>query len=167
VALGTDATGTGAYQTSFGLNFQQLWHVAADKYFRDRLSFGYTLPATSQVNGFNTFGGNTQTTGHERIGNQFTADLGLEYTLTKNWVPALDVIYTATGNSDFTGVTGTDPNGVPAITNGPSGSVFSLAPAIEYNFNSNLGIIAGPWFSVSGRNATQFVSAVLAINYYH
>lgn len=162
---GTDATGLGAYQTSFGLNFQHLWQLKSGKYFSDRLSLGYTLPATTDVQGVNTFGGIKQTTGKEKLGNQFSADLGLEYTLTNHWVPALDILYTVSGNSSFNGVTGTDVNGLPAIANGPSGDTLSLAPAIEYNFNSHLGIIAGPWFSIAGRNSTQFVSGVVAINY--
>lgn len=164
--LGTDSTGRGAYQTSFALNFQHAWQLSETKYFNDRLSLGYTLPATSQVQGVNSFGGTTQTTGKEHLGDQFSADLGMEYTLTKHWVPALDILYTANGNSTFTGVPGTNAEGLPAIENGPSGSELSFAPAMEYNFNSHLGIIAGPWFSVAGRNATQFTTAVIALNYY-
>ncbi|HVV69759.1 MAG TPA: hypothetical protein VHE99_12145 [Gammaproteobacteria bacterium] len=163
---GTDATGTGAYQTSFGLNFQQLWHVTATKYFRDRLALGYTLPSTTRIQGVNSFGGNNETSGNVKLGNQFSADLAMEYTLTNHWVPALDILYTANGGSNFTGITGTNSEGLPAIENGPSGNELSLAPAMEYNFNSHLGIIAGPWFSVAGRNATEFASAVLAVNYY-
>ncbi len=163
---GTDATGTGAYQTNVGLNFQQLWHVGANRYFRDRLALGNTFASTSKVEGVNAFGGNAQTTGKQRLGNQFSADLSMEFTLTKHWVPALDILYTANGNSNFTGAAGTNSEGLPAIEGGPSGEAFSLAPAMEYNFNSHLGVIAGPWFSVAGRNTAQFTSAVLAINYY-
>lgn len=164
--LGTDATGTGAYQTSLGLNIQQLWQVSATKYINNRLAFGYTFPSTSHVEGVNTFGGTPQTTGDEKLGSQFSADLAFEYTLTNHWVPAIDILYTANGTSNFTGIAGTNVNGLPAIENGPSGDELSLAPAIEYNFNSHFGIIAGPWFSVAGRNATQFVSGVIAFNYY-
>lgn len=163
---GTDATGTGAYQTSLGLNFQQLWHVASSRYLRDRLSLGYTFPSTTNVQGINTFGGTPQTSGDEKLGSQFSADLAFEYTLTNHWVPALDILYTANSDSTFTGTAGTNAEGLPAIENGPSGDELSFAPAMEYNFNSNLGIIAGPWFSVAGRNATQFTSAVVAVNYY-
>lgn len=163
---GTDATGTGAYQTSFGLIFQHLWNVNSGRYFRDRLALGYTLPSTSHINGTSAFGGDTQTTGKEKLGSQFSADFAMEYTLTEHWVPALDILYTANGNSTFSGAAGTNAEGLPAIENGPSGDEISLAPAIEYNFNSHLGIIAGPWFSIAGRNATQFVSGVLAVNYY-
>ena len=164
---GTDATGNGAYQTSVGLNFQQLWHVGDNHYFRDRLALGYTFPATSRVEGVNSFGGSAETSGKVKSGNQFSADVAMEYTVTKHWVPALDIQYTTNTSSNFNGVAGTTPAGLPAIANGPSGDALSLAPAIEYNINSNLGIIAGPWFSVAGRNSGQFTSAMLAINYFH
>lgn len=162
--LGTDSTGRGAYQTSLVMNFQQAWQFG-NNYFNDRLSLGDTLPSTSEVRGVNTFGGTPQTSGKEHLGNQFSADLGMEYSLTKHWVPALDVLYTTNGNSTFTGVPGTNSEGLPAVENGPSGEALSFAPAMEYNFNSHWGIIAGPWFSVSGRNAAQFASAVIAVNY--
>ncbi len=164
--LGTDSTGRGAYQTSFALNFQHAWQLSETKYFNDRLSLGYSLPASSEVQGVNAFGGNNETSGREHLGDQFSADLGLEYTLTKHWVPALDILYTANGKSTFAGVPGTNAEGLPAIQNGPSGEELSLAPAMEYNFNSHWGVIAGPWFSVAGRNAAQFNSAVVAVNYY-
>jgi hypothetical protein len=163
---GTDSTGTGAYRTSLGLNFQQLWQVGSTRYFRDRLSLGYTFEATTHLQGFTAFGGNAQTRGKQKLGYQFSADLGFEYTLTDHWVPALDIMFTTNGSSNFTGVTGTNPQGLPAIENGHSGDELSLAPAIEYNVNSHLGIIAGPWFSIAGRNATQFTSVVVAVNYY-
>jgi hypothetical protein len=41
---------------------------------------------------------------------------------------------------------------------------WSLAPAIEYNFNSRVGIIAGAKFTVAGRNATAVVIPVAAVN---
>ena len=41
---------------------------------------------------------------------------------------------------------------------------WSLAPAIEYNFNSRVGIIAGAKLTVAGRNATAVVIPVAAMN---
>ena len=49
----------------------------------------------------------------------------------------------------------------------PSSEQISMAPALEYNFNANVGIIGGAWFSVAGRNSTQFISWVLALNIYN
>lgn len=38
---------------------------------------------------------------------------------------------------------------------------------MEYNFNASVGIIAGVWFTVVGRNSPDFISAVMALNIYH
>ena len=42
----------------------------------------------------------------------------------------------------------------------------TYAPAIEYNYNENFGIIAGYWFSTKGKNSPDFKSYVLALNFY-
>jgi hypothetical protein len=83
-------------------------------------------------------------------------------------VLALDVVYEHDSN---THVAGLDPHGAgvglpPAqveLNSGP-GHTWSLAPAIEYNFNSRVGIIAGAKLTTAGRNATAVVIPVAAIN---
>jgi hypothetical protein len=42
----------------------------------------------------------------------------------------------------------------------------ALAPAIEYNFSDNVGLISGVWFSLSGVNTAHFITYVLALNAY-
>jgi hypothetical protein len=51
----------------------------------------------------------------------------------------------------------TELNSSPAHT-------WSLAPAIEYNFNSRVGIIVGAKLTTAGRNATAVVVPVAAVN---
>ena len=38
-----------------------------------------------------------------------------------------------------------------------------MAPAVEYLYNEHVGLIAGPWFSVRGRNTSDFFGMVAAI----
>ena len=45
-----------------------------------------------------------------------------------------------------------------------SGEVFTLAPAVEYNWNSRMGVIVGAIFTAAGRNASANVIPVAAIN---
>lgn len=161
IRLGTDVTGSGSFQTSFGLNFQKTTQFSR-RFLRSRLSLIYTVPSSVHVNGVNAYGGALNTDGKVHLGNKFTADLGFEYTLTQQWVPALDVVYTTSDASSFSGNLGS------ATSNSSgSGMQFSIAPAIEYNFSANLGLIVGAWFSVAGHNATDFDSYIIAINYYH
>jgi hypothetical protein len=46
----------------------------------------------------------------------------------------------------------------------PSRGATSLAPAIEYNFNGNVGIIVGAIVTLSGRNTDASVIPVAAVN---
>ncbi len=58
-------------------------------------------------------------------------------------------------------------SGTPSATAiRPSSESFSLAPALEYNWSANIGLIGGVWFTVGGRNTSRFVSGVLAFNVY-
>ena len=82
-------------------------------------------------------------------------------------VAALDIQYLFSTKDHFSGYPGITSSRQNAIVGNLASHQLNLAPAIEYNFNENLGIIFGPWFSVVGKNSDRFVSAVFAINYYH
>jgi hypothetical protein len=81
--------------------------------------------------------------------------------VTRNWVLALDVVYEHDSN---THVSGLDVQGLALEVNSGPGHTWSLAPALEYNFNSRVGVIAGAKLTTSGRNATAVVIPVAAIN---
>jgi len=163
---GTDSTGAGAYQTTVGVNFQRLWHVSQDHFLRGRLTFGFNLPTTVHVTGFNSYGGAASTDGEVRVGNGFSTDLSFEYTLTQHWVPAIDFLYTHHKRSTFNGNVGVTASGLPATIALAQTNEFSIAPAIEYNFTSKFGIIVGGWFAFAGQNSSDFDAAVFALNYY-
>jgi len=82
-------------------------------------------------------------------------------------VLALDIVYQ---HEDSTGVSGSLPSaaGAPGVTDfrGRSGSAYSLglAPAIEYNWNSSVGLLVGVRMFVAGRNATASVTPAIALN---
>ena len=164
---GTDTTGMGSYQTAIGLNFQKMHKFSDAHYLRARLTLIYTRTSDVGVAGPNSYGGGTGTTGTVNPGDKFTADLGLEYTLTQHWVPAIDFSYMGIGATSFRGAVGTASSGAAATVGGPGEEQISIAPAIEYNFSSTMGLIAGVWFTVSGHDANDFVSGVVAFNYYH
>lgn len=163
---GSDAMGAGAYQTNVSANFQKGFQFGNGKYLSSRLSFSYTLPTYANVSSFNAYGGVANTHGQVKLGSVFTTDLGLEYTLTRHWAPALDIVYTTNQKNNFSGNPGTTSSGLPANMSFESGESLSLAPAMEYNFNEHVGVIAGSWFSVYGHNKPSFVSGVAALNLY-
>lgn len=163
--LGTDQTGLGAFQTLFGFNFQKLMQFKNEHYLRTRLSLVGVKYSNIIVHGPNVFGGGINTQGRVSLKNAYSADLAFEYTLTQNWVPVFEVLYVHSPESHFDGNPGFTPGGTTAAgVGGGSNEQVSLAPALEYNFNSNVGIIGGVWFSVTGPHSSTFVTGALAIN---
>ena len=161
---GVGATGTGSYETILGTNFEHLQAITETHYLRTRLSLSYLLAAPANIRGESVHGGTIKTQGTIIPGNLFNADLAGELTLTQNWVGVMEVYYIQRQASKFSGVSGLDQNSTIARLGHDELEEISLAPAIEYNFSQNYGIIAGVWFAVRGKSAPDFVSTVIAFN---
>ncbi|WED44546.1 transporter [Legionella cardiaca] len=162
---GTDATGLGSYQTGVALNFQHLKPIG-EHYLRTRLSLNYLHPSIVNIRGFSSYGGTRDTVGNIDPGALFTADLAAEFTLTQKWVAVMESYYASRGATEFNGFIGNNAQGLPASIGHGDIEEITLSPAVEYNFSPNVGVIAGPWFTVTGRETTQFISYVVALNAY-
>jgi len=166
---GIDATGAGAYTTNFYLNFGKVvwwWWLAHPMQFR--LSLEYSIPSDVSVKGFNAYGGGYDTNGKVHPGQTFSADFGYEFSITQTWALALDIVYNYSFKTTFDGYLGRvaiDQDSALASVGGPYNDQLSLAPAVEYNWNENLGLIVGAWFTVWGRNSTAFASGVFSVTY--
>lgn len=166
---GIDATGSGAYVTNFYLNFGKVvwwWWLSHPMAFR--LSLEYSVPSNVNVKGFNAYGGGYDTLGKVHPGQTFSADFGYEFSFTQHWALALDIVYNYSFKTTFNGYPGRvakDINADLASVGGPYNDQLSLAPAVEYNWNENLGLIVGAWFTLWGRNSTAFASGVFSLEY--
>lgn len=160
---GLDGEGLGSYQTGVSFDFQKLFHITHDHYFRLRFAFEWFFyPAPVHIKGLSVYGGTPKTRGRVTPGKSYFLYLSGEYTLTQHWVFATDLLYAITEKDRFSGKTGAPP-GTTVEVGSPSSQQISLAPAIEYNFTENFGLIGGAWFSVAGKNSGQFVSGVLSV----
>ncbi len=162
---GTDHTGSGSFETGVGLNFQKLFVISGRHYLRPRLNLTWIVPAPVHVKGFNAYGGGYGTSGKVYPGQIFNPILSFEYTFTQKWVAAIDIQYVYGFKDRFSGNRGKNKDGTKASMGNSTLVQFSLAPALEYNFSEALGIIAGVWFTVYGKDSSDFVSGVIAINY--
>lgn len=159
----TDASGGGSYRTGIAFNFQKLFRIAAEKYFRLRWSVGtffYSTPV--HIQGRSVYGGASNTSGRVFLGQSYNAFLSGEYTITRNWGFAFDTLYTLNRHDRFTGKRGTDENGEKARVGQPISQQISFAPAVEYNYSENFGLIGGFWFTLAGRSSAQFISGVIS-----
>jgi len=164
--LETDIGGAGAYNTLLGFVITRLFHIYGDHWISFRFNGNYRIPSNVHVEGFNAYGGARDTKGTVDVGQSFSGFLGLEYSFSKNWGLAFDAVGKFSFADRFSGNPGTNPDGSPAVVGEPESYQFSIAPAIEYNFSADLGVIAGAWLSVSGKNSDRFISAVIALNYF-
>ena len=165
--LGTDATGLGTYQTQISLNFQYLYEVFNNHFLRTRVVFSRLFSTQVDVTGFNSYGGTSTTSGTVNPGTQNAIDLAVEYTITQNWVAVMEGTVSKGQGTRFKGVvTLEDLDGFSGAIGSGQFNQTALAPAIEYNFSDNVGLISGVWFSLSGVNTAHFITYVLALNAY-
>ena len=104
--------------------------------------------------------------GRANPGAALFVDSAWEYSVTRRWVLALDATYRHQYNTPVTGYNVSDPNALILLNSGPS-QAFALAPAFEYNFNSRVGVILGTRLFPAGKNTTDSINPVIAINIVH
>jgi outer membrane putative beta-barrel porin/alpha-amylase len=151
-----DGLGLGTYSTNLALYSQYFFWMPDGRILRTRLDVSYQISGSAGVRDVSVYGTEEGFRGRARPGNVTVVDAAGEYSMTQHWVLAMDVVYEHDGS---THVHGSGLN----FDSGRS-HTWSLAPAIEYNFNSRIGIIAGAKLTVAGRNATALVIPVAAIN---
>jgi len=163
----SDGFGAGAYTTGLSIYSQDYLWMPNERILRVRLDLTYAVSSSVGVHDVSVYGTAGGFRGRAYPGDYFTADAAGEYSVTRNWVLALDIVYQHDGN---TRVSGSLPSagGVPGVTDfrARSGSGYSLglAPAIEYNWNSSIGVLVGVRMIVAGRNATASVTPAIALN---
>lgn len=164
---GNDAFGGGVFRTTVGLIIGKLYRFKGHHALNTRGIVSYGFAHSAHVEEFNTYGGGYGTNGRVYPGNILQVGGAIEYAMTQRWVFAMDGLYVHQDKTRFSGKSGVTGTGAPASNKDPSSEQISFAPAIEYNFTKNLGLIGGCWFTVAGRNSSKFVSAAIALNYYH
>lgn len=155
--LKTDASGTGCWFPGAGLYFSDIWRVGGIHYIELRIVSEYRIGVPVSVKSRNIYGGDAETRGTVYPGNYLFIDSAIQWNLTQRWAVACDFRYEHHNRDRFSG-----KSSKPLIH--PSREEFSLAPAIEYNWSKDVGMIGGIWFSFLGRNTHQFINGMFAVN---
>jgi hypothetical protein len=163
----SDGVGAGAYSTSVNLYLQHYFWMPNGRILRARLDLTYGFSSSVSVHDASVYGTSNGFSGRAYPGNFFSVDAAAEYSLTRSWVLALDVVYQ---HNDSTRVSGSVPAAPPAPGSAPyehqSGSSYSLgfAPAIEFNWSSRIGVLLGVRIIEIGRNTAATLTPAIAIN---
>jgi hypothetical protein len=162
-----NALGNGANVDTFSLMAQQYVWMPNGRPLRLRAVASYGLPSSGvDVKGANAYASGVPQDfrGSARLGNSFGISTSAEYSISPQWVLAMDLAYNRTGSSVMKGGFGSGDSATFLERRNPSRNVYSLAPAVEYNFNDRFGLIGGVQFSFAGRNNDSFITPMAAFN---
>ncbi|MGN8159335.1 transporter [Salinisphaera sp. RV14] len=160
--------GSGLLTSTLGLFTQDYFWMPNGRILRSRLDLTYTIPDdNASVNGVSVYGTGRGFNGTVDAGNTFSADLAFEYSMTRHWAPAVDVIYSHSGGDSVRGVQASNGLVTSVNTNANASEAVDVAPAIEYNWNSHYGVIVGADVVVAGRNTGDAVTPQAAFNIYY
>jgi hypothetical protein len=164
-----DGLGSGAFATTLGAYSQTYFWLPNGRILRMRLDLTGTFSGTADVNGVSVYGTNAGFTGHAEPGNSFVVDSSLEYSLTRRWVLALDLFYEQSAATTVTGHEVGEPGSIPRSVHltSPEASALGFAPAMEFSWKPNLGVIVGARVIPTGHNTVATITPAVAINYVH
>jgi hypothetical protein len=155
-----DGLGAGVFATSLAVYMQRYFWAPNGRIVRTRLDVAYTRSGGTHLEDVSVYGTRSGFRGSARPGDSINVDSSWEYSATRSWVLALDINYERSASTHVLGRYDTTPfearSGVA--------TTWSLAPAIEYSWNANMGVIAGAKIVVAGRNTGAVVVPVVAIN---
>lgn len=160
-----DGFGAGVYTTAFSWYSQDYLWMPNGRILRVRLDLTYAISSSANVANQSVYATPAGFRGRASPGDAFTADAAAEYSLTRNWVLASDLVWV---HNSSTRVAGSAPaaTGAPLLFDTESGSseYLAVAPAVEYNFTGAVGVIFGARIFVAGRNTGSSVTPVAAVN---
>ncbi len=155
-----DGVGAGSYTTTLSSFNQYFFWLPTGRILRTRLDISYSVSSSAPVRDGSVYGTGSGFTGHARPGNSLLIDAAGEYSITRHWVLAFDVLYQHDSSTRVHG----EVAGLPLQFASLPARSWAIAPALEYNFNARVGVIAGAKITVDGRNTTDVLIPVAALN---
>lgn len=152
--------GTGAYTTTFGIYAQDYFWLGNGRLLRGRLNFSWSLASRTDVRGLSVYESTKKFDGTARPGGSLAVDNSWEYSITRNWVLAIDFYYR---HDAPTSIYNTTPILAKDLT-GHAFDTFAVAPAIEYNWSSRVGVICGVRLLANRGNDSHSITPLLALS---
>lgn len=147
--------GAGAYSTAVGVFGQTYFWLGNGRILRTRLDLLESVSNSVPLSDVSVYGTAQGFRGTAKPGSSFFADLAFEYSMTREWVLALDLTYSTNGVTKITGTTEATIG-----SNRPLG----FAPGIEYNWRDDIGILVAARFIPAGRNVSGSIAPAIALN---
>jgi hypothetical protein len=160
----SDGLGGGAYTTMLSFYSQTYFWLPNGRILRMRVNLSQAFSRSANIEGVSVYGTGAGFRGVANPGSSFIFNAAWEYSLTRKWVLAADAVYRHNGNTRLVDRAQHPPGS--RLDSGAS-DAFYVAPAIEYSWQPNLGVLLGVRLVAAGRNTANSVTPAVAINYVH
>jgi hypothetical protein len=155
--------GSGVYATEAGINVQHYFLLRNGRLLRARINVLKSFPREATVTGRSVYGTAEGFRGHAKPGSKTTFIAAAEYSLTREWVFAFDVIWESTAKGKLEGRYAMGQLETQII---PKSRAIGFAPAVEYNWSDRTGILFGVWISPKGHNSARSVTPAIAFSHF-
>jgi hypothetical protein len=161
----SDGFGSGVYTTTLSFYTQSYFWMPNGRILRLRVNLSQAFSGSAAVQGVSVYGTDAAFRGTARPGAASTADLAVEYSLTRSWVLALEFNDRYQARTRVRGAEAPDPAGLPDVRlDAPPANTFALAPAVEYSWTPNLGVLLALRVIPPGHNTSRSITPAIAIN---
>ena len=163
----SNGLGTGAYTTTLAFYSQTYFWMRNGRILRMRFNVAPAFSSNVRVKDASVYGTATTFRGRAKPGGSLFLDAAWEYSVSREWVIALDATYRYQANTSVSGSTLVNFRSTPVWLNSGSSNALGLAPAIEYNCSRQLGVLLGVRLIPAGRNTSATITPAVAINFVH
>jgi hypothetical protein len=153
--------GGGAYATTVGYYVQSYHWAPNGRIVRLRLDTSATLSRATKVRDDSAYGTPAGFRGRAKPGASLLVDAAMEYSVTRNWVLALDLVYR---HDEPTKVSGVGPDGDLMRFDTGVHDGFAVAPAVEYNVSPSVGVLVGMRVIPATGGRRSSVTPAVALN---
>lgn len=164
----SDGLGTGAHASTVSIFSQYYFWMPNGRILRTRLDISRSWSKDAVIHDTSVYDTPSGFRGRAKPGTSNLFDLAFEYSLTKNWVVAADILYESGSSTNVAGKypSPNDASGGPIDFQSRSGphKTYGLVPAVEYCWSGDAGIIVGAKFVAGGSNTTAAIIPIMAIN---
>jgi hypothetical protein len=157
-----DGAGAGAYATTLGLFGQTIIWLPNGRILRARLDLLQQFSQSASLTDVSVYGTPQGFRGKAQPGGNFSANAAFEYSLGRSWVAALDLIYGFNADGRVTGRVGMTNLDFELTSSRP----LAIAPALEYNWRDDMGLLLGVRYIPQGRDVTASVTPGIALSVY-
>jgi hypothetical protein len=163
----SNGLGSGVHTTTALFLSQMYFWLPNEHILRMRLNVLPAFSSGADIQGLSVYGTENGFSGRVHATASLFVDAAWEYSATRNWVLALDATYRFASNTRVTGYNMLDE--IPStiqVNSGPSDAL-GFAPAVEYNWKRNWGVLLGVRIIAAGHDTAFTISPAVAVNFVH